>query len=617
MNTTMVSPVQKYLEVLHGTLLGLDDGAVATYIPELAKAKKSWFGICLATVDGQIYEVGDTGLPFTIQSISKPFVYGAALAAHGKERVGKKVGVEPSGDAFNAISLAPVTGIPANPMINAGAISSSGLLLGKDLEEKRTLLLEGFSRYTGVPLTVDEAVYRSERDTGFRNYAIGFMLRNFGILEVDPVTVLDLYFQQCSILVTCRDLAVMAATLANDGMNPLTGVQALPRHCTTDVLSVMATCGMYDYSGAWTYEVGLPAKSGVAGGILAVLPGKMGIGIYSPALDERGNSVRGIAVCKELSRNLGLHLFRVARSERSVVRRSYTAAAVPSNRERLPRTRELLGKLGERIVVHELQEALTFATAEAVVRRVLHEAPVLDLVVLDLSRVMGVEDSAADLLGSLALRLWEQEKRLILSTANPATFAVLSEALNAKSPDGERLSDPSFADIDLALEWCENHVLKAAQHADAEEQVPVPLEKFSLLAGLDSDSLELLRRIIRRVVVAPGETIIQKGDRDNAIYLLAKGEVSVVIPLAAGRQKRVATFSAGMFFGEMALLEDAVRSATISADQDAECYVLDKAELGQLWDQQPRMKGIMMSNMALTLAHRLRKTNGTIAALAW
>ena len=238
-------------------------------------------------MDGHVYAVGDSDRPFTMQSISKPLVYAAALADRGRARVLKSVGVEPSGEAFNSISLHPQTGAPLNPMINAGAIATTGLLAGAAVADKWKRIESVMADFIGHPVTVDEAVYRSESETGFRNRAIAWMLKNFGIIEGDPMPILENYFRQCSIDVTCRDLAFMAATLAKGGVHPVTGRHAVPAEDVEAVLSIMATCGMYDYAGSWLYEVGLPAKSGVSGGLIAVLPGRFGVAIYSPPLDEK------------------------------------------------------------------------------------------------------------------------------------------------------------------------------------------------------------------------------------------------------------------------------------------------------------------------------------------
>lgn len=312
------SPLRNYLSDLHRKYLSLSDGAVADYIPELALANPSWFGVAVATVDGQVFEVGDCAQPFTIQSISKAFVYGLALEDHGRDYVNSKVGVEPTGEAFNAIVLDEATNRPYNPMVNAGAIATADLIKGKDGTERLKRMLDMFSRYTGRTHDIHVPVFLSERATGNRNRAIAYLMLNFGMVSDRIDETLDLYFQQCSILVTARDLALMAATLANGGVNPVTGVRALDQRYVQDVVSVMLTCGMYDSSGDWAYRVGMPAKSGVGGGITAVAPGSLGIGTFSPPLDAKGNSLRGMRVCQELSQEFGLHPFNVAAPPRNL-----------------------------------------------------------------------------------------------------------------------------------------------------------------------------------------------------------------------------------------------------------------------------------------------------------
>jgi glutaminase len=305
----IVSPLEALLERLYQRYRRLNDGAVATYIPELAKADPSWFSICIVTVDGQTYKAGNYRQSFTIQSVSKPFMYGLALEDHGREYVATKVGVEPTGDAFNAIMLDEQSNRPYNPMVNTGAIAVASLIKGAGPTQRLNRMLAMFGRYAGREILMDISVFTSERSTGHRNRAIAHLMRNFDMLDGSIDEILDLYFQQCSLLVTTQDLAMMAATLANGGLNPLSGERAVDMRQVRDILSVMYTCGMYDYSGEWAYEVGLPAKSGVSGGILAVVPRQMGIGVFSPALDARGNSVRGVKVCADLSQQFGLHIF--------------------------------------------------------------------------------------------------------------------------------------------------------------------------------------------------------------------------------------------------------------------------------------------------------------------
>jgi glutaminase len=301
--------LQELVDGLHKKYTPRNDGEVATYIPELGKADPEDFGICIATSDGRIFEAGDSDRLFTIQSISKPFTFGMALEAHGQEKISRHVGGEPSGDAFNSIELEKGTNRPFNPMINAGAITVSALLYEHYGDEALEQMLARFSAAAGRELSVDEDVYQSESRTGHRNRAIAHLLLNFGMIGEKVEPALDLYFKQCSILVNSRDLAIMGATLSNLGKNPVTGDDVFDIDRVKDMLSIMLTCGMYDYSGQWAYKVGVPAKSGVSGGVMAVVNRQLGVATYSPRLDARGNSCRGIDVSVDLAQELGLHAF--------------------------------------------------------------------------------------------------------------------------------------------------------------------------------------------------------------------------------------------------------------------------------------------------------------------
>lgn len=303
------SPLRTVLRELYDKYRPLRDGKVADYIPELAKADPDSFGISVVTKDGQIFSAGDVKQQFTIQSISKPFVFGLALEMHGRDHVLSKVGVEPTGEAFNAIVLDEASNRPFNPMVNSGAVATADLIEGKDFPERVSRLIGMFSKYCGRQVYVDNTVFMSERATGHRNRAIGHLMLNFGMVRDRIEESLELYFQQCSMMVSCHDLAVMGATLANGGLNPISGERAIEQRYVKYLLSIMLSCGMYDYAGEWAYRVGIPSKSGVAGGIVAVIPGVAGIGIYSPPLDAKGNSVRGIKVFEELSERFGLHAF--------------------------------------------------------------------------------------------------------------------------------------------------------------------------------------------------------------------------------------------------------------------------------------------------------------------
>jgi glutaminase len=310
--------IDQRLRELYERHNALDDADVSGYYdsvrglltPELVGEEREWFGVALAALDGALYVAGDTERPFPLQSISKVFAYSLALEDHGREEVLRHVGVAPSGDAFNSIVFDERNHRPHNPMVNAGALVTTNLVRGKDHAERLERIVDVVRRYAGNPdIDVDRPTYTAELQIADHNRAAAYLMRSQDMLGGDVEEILTLYLQQCSITVTCRDLAMMGATLANGGVNPVTGERVLARERVRDVLSVMYTCGMYDFAGEWAFEIGVPAKSGVSGGILAAVPGKMGIAVFSPGLDAFGNSVRGIRVCREISGRLGLHNF--------------------------------------------------------------------------------------------------------------------------------------------------------------------------------------------------------------------------------------------------------------------------------------------------------------------
>ena len=309
--------VERRLHELYERHLPLERGSVATYYEsgrgyyeaELSNEERGRFAISLAGLDGEVHCAGDHGEPFALQSLSKVFAYSLALDDHGREGVLEHVGVEPSGDAFNSIVFDERNNRPYNPMVNAGALVTTDLVRGRDPQEKLELLAVMRVYAGNDSLDVNRETFERELANADRNRATTYLMRSLGMISGDGEEILALYLQQCSVDVTCRDLAAMAATLANGCVNPMTGVRALARDRVRDVLSVMYTCGMYDAAGQWAFDVGVPAKSGVSGGIFAPIPGKMGIGVFSPGLDTYGNSVRGVRVCAEIAGRLGLHVF--------------------------------------------------------------------------------------------------------------------------------------------------------------------------------------------------------------------------------------------------------------------------------------------------------------------
>ena len=308
------SQIQEILEGIYEKYKNVDDGKVATYIPELGKADPKHFGICLTTVDGHVFRAGDCDKEFTIQSMCKPFAFQMALEEHGLKKTLKYVGVEPSGDAFNSVELDSKTSRPFNPMVNAGAIAIASMIKKSPVEAGVQAFVDKMSEAVGRNLRMDWAVMQSETLTGNRNRAIAYLMRNSGVIDEHIDESLHQYFAQCSMLVTCRDMAMMASTLANMGTNPFTGKQVFDFRYIKYVLTIMFTCGLYDYAGGWAFEVGLPAKSGVGGGIFGVVNRQLGVSVYSPKLDVQGNSVRGILVCKDLASHLGLHAFEFINS---------------------------------------------------------------------------------------------------------------------------------------------------------------------------------------------------------------------------------------------------------------------------------------------------------------
>ena len=280
----------------------LDEGKNADYIPALAKVDSKLFGIALVTVDGKTFKKGDVEARFSIQSISKVFTLASVLETAGAKAVLEKLGVDATGQVFNSIvAIEQMKGREMNPFVNPGAIATTSLVEGATAEEKWARILAIHEAFAGRKLGIDEEVYRSEAATNERNQAIAKLMHAYGRLYFEPIASTDVYTRQCSIAVNASDLAVMAATLANGGRNPVTGKQVISSGNVARILAVMATAGLYDDSGIWLYEVGLPAKSGVGGGIIAVAPGRFGIAVFSPPLDAAGNSVRAQKAIRDIS----------------------------------------------------------------------------------------------------------------------------------------------------------------------------------------------------------------------------------------------------------------------------------------------------------------------------
>lgn len=365
----MKSPIPDYLNRVLEKARPIETGEAASYIEPLARADTSRMAVALAMVDGNLYSAGDDRVEFSIQSISKAFVYALAIEDAGLPRVLEKIGVEPSGDAFNRLSLERGSNRPMNPMINAGAITAHSLVVAPNAtaEQRTERILTTLSRLAGRQLHVDEDVYQAELRDANRNMGIGYMLKAAGIITCDPAEVVKGYIRQCSINVNVRDLAMMAATLCNAGVHPVTGDKIIPQTSVRQVLSVMTTCGMYDAAGDWVSNVGIPAKSGVAGGIIGSLPGQVGIATFSPKLDERGNSVRGVIMCQQLSSDMGLHMMDASQIASATVRTSIaTIVAGHESESHHP-------NCDKDVVIFSLRGAVRFSGSERLTRAVTRE----------------------------------------------------------------------------------------------------------------------------------------------------------------------------------------------------------------------------------------------------
>jgi glutaminase len=601
------SPLIEILERVHAEFAPVTAGDVATYIPELARADPNRFGIAVATIDGQVFEIGDAATPFTIQSISKPLVFGMALEARGNAVVLDRVGVEPSGNPFNSIEVEPARNRPFNPMVNAGAIVTTGLIGDGGPAERRDRIRALFGVFAGRELEIDERVLESERRTGDRNRALAWLMRSFGKLDGDVDEIVDLYFGQCSVVVTARDLAVMGATLANDGQNPLTGERALGSHHVANVLSVMTTCGMYDNAGEWVYNVGLPAKSGVAGGVMAVLPGQLAIGVFSPPLDSRGNSVRGMLSCERLSRDLQLHLLSPTAGVQSVVRRIVRGDEIVSNRVRTVAEDEAIARRRRAVALYELQGDLFFATAEKVHRTIVASLEDADFVILDFRHVAHVDDPAITVINRLA------------ETLDAAGRTVVAVHVEGHPLIGAKLAPTlaTFLDADVAVEWCEDQLLGV--DGSGSRGASTPLADFDLLEGLDTVELAAIELAVAVHAVEAGRAVFRQGDAADHLFFLLDGRVSVLLALderARDRSRRLATFGPGVAFGEMALLDEGVRSADVVCDEDSTVAALSLAALRQLDAEYPHIGRTISANIARLLARRLRAANAQIRALA-
>ena len=596
-------PLQRFLAACHTDFASDHSGEVAHYIPELSKANPDHFGISLATLDGHVYEVGDTSVPFTIQSISKAFVFALALDTLGAQKVESVIGVEPSGDPFNSIRL-NAENHPFNPMVNAGAIACSGLIREAKGDAAFDYIRQALGRFAGRELDVDEAVFTSESATGDRNRAIGYLLRTSSVIKEDVRAVLEVYFRQCSVLVTARDIAIMAATLANRGFNPVTRAQVMTPYAISRTLSVMTSSGMYDYAGEWIYRVGIPAKSGVGGGIMAALPARLGLGSYSPRLDGHGNSVRGIKVCEALSSHYDLHMLNRSDDARNSIMADYNIDKSASRRSRRPHERKLLSQHHREVRVMELVGTLSFSNVDYVSRQIAAK-PRPQFIIFDLRRVTSMTPAGTRLLAEALRELAAFRVTVIFSGIRRSS--VEWKIITGRTGDVSNVRN--YFLLDTAIEWAEDQIVY--RHGGAIDfHDTTELAEQPLLAGLATEELAELNALAKVRTYQQGERILSTGEPATSLFFLRSGVVHVTLPDGI----RLATLTAGMAFGEMALLE-AHRSADVFADMSATAYDITLADFERFRERHPKAGERIMRNLAQLLADRLIVANARVNLL--
>jgi glutaminase len=572
---SMESPIQQYLDELLTDVAQLREGTPYLVHPPGREPDPDAFGICLATVDGHVYTSGDADREFSIHSISKPFSYALALEDWGTDIVDEYVDLEPSGDPFNEISLAPGSGRPANAMINAGALAVVGLIKGAGGKSASRRIVDFYSRLAGRTLSASRSVYDVEIRHSDRNHALAYLLSSFGIIEDDPTRALENYLWQCSVQVTGRDLAVMAATCANGGTNPVTGEQVIAIEHVERILSVMMTSGMYDDAGSWASSVGMPAKSGVGGGTLAVLPGQAGLAVFSPPLDQHGSSVRGTETCRRLSRDMEMHFVRAARTAGPAVRPPIDLTQLPSRIRRTEEESAVLDAHHGACRFLELTGDLHFAGTEALVRAVAELEDSVEIVVLDMRQVFEVSQLALDMLADLHARLAAANRQLVLIAEDGL--------LDAHTP-----ASPRFTRRGLAVEYCEDTLL--ARHGTGEESlVRVPVVDSPALAPLEAPQRTRLLDYLEHQAHEDGAVLRRVGQRFGGVHFIVSGRVNTIATDPEGTRVRLNTLSPGMTFGELALGSDDRQETTEKAVGAVELMVLTPEALEALEQDDPAL----------------------------
>ena len=603
-NSLIPLPLDIFLKNIYGNILLNKSGKTADYIPELSRVNPNQFGIALASSDGYIHEIGDSLQEFTIQSISKAFAYSLALELVGEKEVNKIIGVEPSGEAFNSIRFQN-DNRPFNPMINAGAIACTALICSVEKSIAFKKIQKIMSDFAGRNLSLDEKVFKSENATGDRNRAIAWLLKNNKIIKTNVEQSLVTYFKQCSLLVSARDLATMGATLACNGINPVTKKRVISVENALKTMSIMVSSGMYDYSGEWVYRVGFPAKSGVGGGIIAALPSQFGMGTFSPPLDRQGNSVRGIEVCKRISSYYNLHILEIEGNIKDSIVASYNLQNIRSSTERKEKNIKILEKFGAKAHVYELAGSINFMSVDYIVRR-LQELDEKEFIILSMRKVSQLSSGADKLLDAFIQTLNSLSTKIIFSDIefNSQTWNKIFGSLGNMEDNKTRL----FENNNEAIRWVEDFLIQKYS-TDEKVNINENLKEQFLFKALSNSDLDFLKERMIEKKFKKNVKIISKGDEADGIYFLQSGKVDIAINL----QKSLTTLNAGTCFGEFALIEPkSKRSANVITLTECTCFYLPLKILDSIQQSRKKIIETLLKNLALLLIKRLKDCNSII-----
>ena len=597
-------PLDIFLKNIYSNVLLNKSGKTADYIPELSRANPDQFGVALASSDGYIHEIGDSLQEFTIQSISKAFAYSLALELVGEKEVNKIIGVEPSGEAFNSIRFQN-DNRPFNPMINAGAIACTALICSVEKSKAFKKIQKIMSDFAGRNLSLDEKVFQSENATGDRNRAIAWLLKNNKIIKTNVEQSLVTYFKQCSLLVSARDLATMGATLACNGINPVTKKRVISVENALKTMSIMVSSGMYDYSGEWVYRVGFPAKSGVGGGIIAALPSQFGLGTFAPPLDKQGNSVRGIEVCKRISSYYNLHILEIEGNIKDSIVASYNLQNIRSSTERKEKNIKILEKFGAKAHVYELAGSINFMAVDYIVRR-LQELDKKEFIILSMRKVSQLSSGADKLLDAFIQTLNSLSTKIIFSDIefNSQTWNKIFGSLGNMDDNKTRL----FENNNEAIRWVEDFLIQKYS-TDEKVNKNENLKEQFLFKALSNSDLDFLKERMIEKKFKKNVKIISKGDEADGIYFLQSGKVDIAINV----KQSITTLNAGTCFGEFALIEPkSKRSANVTTLTECTCFYLPLKILDSIQQSRKKIIETLLKNLALLLIKRLKDCNSII-----